>query len=83
MTASKVSEIKPKPNASCVEVLEDALEMAKRGEIRGCAVSWITERNGIAGDWSGGNNQLTLWAAMCHIEREFHSRVILENPEVE
>ena len=69
---NKIVSIKATANQSAVEVLEDALEMAKSGHITAVAVSCITKDNSISGEYSNGPNQLMLWASLEHAAKSFY-----------
>lgn len=66
-----------KANLDAVEVLEQALERAKKGEIAAVAVTWVTKENSIDGEFSKGDNQIMMWAAMMHCTQEFYEGVVL------
>jgi len=77
----KVVQFKKEPNKGAIEVLEEALAMAKSGEIKQCAVAWVSDRESIGGRWSQGSENLTMWSALSHGEREFYSAVIVGEGE--
>jgi hypothetical protein len=73
-----ISELKKAPNKDAIEVLEEALERAKNGDIVDVAISFVTTGGGISGDCSGGSNQIMMWAALEHHCKSFYKNVICE-----
>lgn len=68
----KVVPISNLINKNAVEVLEEALAMAKSGEISQCAMCWVMPDETISGRYSSGDRNITMWAALSHCEREFY-----------
>ena len=73
----KVVEISNHVNEGAIDVLEKALKRVKRGEIKSIALSWIEGEKSICGDYSGGNDNILLWAAIEHTARSFYEENVI------
>lgn len=67
-----VVEIKREPNSDAIQMLTDAIERVKSGEIKSIGLSWVTKDGSIGGDISQGDSNLLMWSALNHSEREFY-----------
>jgi len=63
-------------NDEAVDVLETALKRVKEGEIQSIALSWV-EGKSIGGDYSAGENNIMLWAAIEHTARCFYEENVI------
>ena len=75
----EVINLSQQPNKSVITVLEDALEAAKDGKIADLCIAYVTSEGNISGDFSGGKNKFSMWAALSHCEREFYQMNICES----
>lgn len=73
----KVVENISRSNSDAIEVLEEALKMAKAGEILAVGVSWVTSDNSIGGQTSGSPNRVMMWGALELNAREFYKDVVV------
>ena len=73
-----VTELKKPTNKDAAEVLEEALERVRAGELTTVSVSWVTADGAIGGSNSSGGNTFTTWAAMEHNARSFYANVVCE-----
>ena len=71
-----VTEINKTSNRDVVEVLEEALAMAKSGEIIQVSVSWVNAGKGTGGQHSSGGDAYSAWVALEHHSRAYYDNVI-------
>jgi len=73
-----VLEIKKKINKDAIEVLEEALNTVKSGEMVSVAVVGVLKNGGIYWDIGSGNNAFTMWAALMHTANEYYKENIVD-----
>lgn len=78
-----IEEIKPQPNADAIEMLEDALQKAKAGEIVAVSVAWVTPGSTIGSEYSSTQSAFLLWASLEHATKSYYADVITDNNYVE
>lgn len=78
---NKVIELKKKPNADAEELCKEILERIQSGDITDICFSYVTKRGGISGDFSYGDNSITMWAALSYCERQFYIQNIGDSDE--
>lgn len=69
---------KPPANKDAINVLEEAIEMIKKGELSQVAVSWVTSDHAIGGNLSSGGNNILMWASLEHGARECYKDIVLK-----
>ena len=70
--------IKHQTNTAAIQILEAALAEARTGNIIDVSISWVTSEMAIGGDFSGGGNNIMMWASIEHSARSFYSDIILD-----
>lgn len=73
-----IVKIRPSKNKDAIELMEEALEMVKSGEITSIALSWVTKDGGIGGDFSAGNDPILQWSSLRHCEMSFYKDIIIQ-----
>jgi len=72
----KLTPIKHQTNTAAIQILEAALAEARTGNIIDVSISWVTSEMAIGGDFSGGGNNIMMWASIEHSARSFYSDII-------
>lgn len=71
----EVVTLRPSLNKDAVEVLENALERVKSGDIKAVSISWVTKNGNVCGDISSGENQLLMLVSMENTLWSFKEKV--------
>lgn len=74
----KVVPMPVRQNVSAISILEDALEMAKEGDIEAVSIAYVTKDGSLGGDVSSGRDKFYLLLAMRYVFQYFEKSVFRE-----
>lgn len=72
----KMNNEKIQSGENVIERLEQALEMAKAGDIKNCVISCVLNNGDVMDCWANGSDPFVVVGALESVKREFMDSII-------
>ena len=69
-------------NADAIDLLNGMIKRVKDGEISAVSISWVASDKTIGGEFSRGDDQIMMWAALEHCARAFYTQYVSGDDDV-
>ena len=66
-------------NTDALELIESMIPRIKSGEITAIGISWVDKDDSIGGNTSSGKQNITMFASLEHLSRQFYNEMLEEN----
>ena len=64
-------------NHDALRIIKDVITRINSGEVKAVAIAWVDDKGSIGGNVSEGENQISMWASMENLAKQFHSDILL------
>lgn len=66
-------------NDDALELIESIIPRIKSGELAAIGISWVDKEGSIGGNTSSGNQNITMFASLEHLSRQFYNEMLEDN----